>query len=78
MKVNIRYFGMIAEKLHKTEEEIELHLDESVQAKAYFDERYPALKEMTYQVAVDQQLSEVIEPNQEINEIALLPPFAGG
>ena len=36
------------------------------------------LNEIDYQIAVNQTLTEVIDPKTEFVEIALLPPFAGG
>jgi hypothetical protein len=36
------------------------------------------LKEMSYKIAVNQELTETLSTKDTIKEIALLPPFAGG
>ncbi len=77
--VHTRYFGMIAEQLDKTEENIPLEAFRSeVDLRNFFEQRYPVLSSMSYLIAVDQELAETLNPDQKPAEIALLPPFAGG
>jgi len=78
MKANIKYFGMIAEKIGKTEESIDLDEKNQADLRAYFIQKYEVLNDMNYQIAVNQTLTEAIDKNYESVEIALLPPFAGG
>lgn len=78
MKANIKYFGMIAEKIGKTEETVDIEFNEQLNLRDYFIKKYPELIEMNYQIAVDKKLTETINSNSESAEIALLPPFAGG
>ena len=78
MKANIKYFGMIAERVGKPEESADLDKVNQSDLRAYFVEKYADLNEMDYQIAVNQTLTEVIDENAEFIEIALLPPFAGG
>ena len=78
MRLTIKYFGMLAEAADCDSEELEVageavnHLIEAVHQK------YPAMQEMNFMVAVNQS---VVEENTVIDpaaEIALLPQFAGG
>lgn len=79
MQVEVQYYGMIADLLQKDAERIELKFDSTtLELKEHFESIYPELKKMTYQIAVDQNIKEQIGANDQIKEIALLPPFAGG
>jgi sulfur-carrier protein len=78
MKANIKYFGMIAEKIGKSEESVDLDEKNQSDLRNYFVQKYTFLNDMDYQIAVNQTLTEVIDTNTEFVEIALLPPFAGG
>ena len=78
MKANIKYFGMIAEKIGKPEESVDLDEKNQSDLRNYFIQKYTFLNDMDYQIAVNQTLTEVIDTNTEFVEIALLPPFAGG
>lgn len=78
MKANIKYFGMIAEKIGKSEESVDLDEKNQSDLRNYFIQKNPFLNDMDYQIAVNQTLTEVIDANTEFVEIALLPPFAGG
>jgi len=77
MKVTLRYFGMIAEAVEKNSEVISFEeISKQSSLRVYFNEKYPFLSDMSYQIAIDNELSEEI--NNDVKEIALLPPFAGG
>ena len=76
MNVKVLYFGMIAERIGKHEEMVELVQTNSL--RAYFCELYPQLEEMSFQVAINQEIKDSINKSEEVKEIALLPPFAGG
>lgn len=79
MKVNVQYYGMIAELIQKDSEEVLLDFEgDALNIKNHMEFVYPELKEMTFQVAIDQVLKNEIKITDEIKEIALLPPFAGG
>ena len=79
MKITVHYYGMIADKLSKSSEEIQFNFDgDSLNLKTYFENKYPLLKDMSYQTAVNQELTQTLKAGIEIKEIALLPPFAGG
>lgn len=78
MKANIKYFGIIAEKMGKLEESVDLDEKNQSDLRSYFIQKNPFLNEIDYQIAVNQTLTEVIDTKTEFVEIALLPPFAGG
>ena len=78
MKANIKYFGIIAEKIRKSEESVDLDEKNQSDLRSYFIQEYPFLNEIDYQIAVNKTLTEVIDMKTEFVEIALLPPFAGG
>lgn len=80
MKLSVKYFGMIAEDIGKQEEKIEIsgqqisvaHLVELLLKK------YPDLNLKSFKIAVNQSIAENAAIINENDEIALLPPFAGG
>lgn len=80
MKLVVKYFGMIAEAIGKHEET----LDVSVQQFSVLNltelllKKYSNLKLMSFKIAVNQTIVAENEMINESDEIALLPPFAGG
>lgn len=75
MILNLKYFGMIAEALNKESEELETEVLIVSDLIDYFK---PLLKDVNFKVAVNQSL---VDANHKLNnndEVALLPPFAGG
>lgn len=78
MKVTIKYFGMIAESAGKQEEIMDLPEDFSAEnLKDQQVEKYGLKDPEAVQLAVNQQLNQDIKL-KEGDEIAFLPPFAGG
>jgi len=77
--VHIKYFGAIAEKTGKEQEDVDMNLigTELLDLKTYCLEKYEGLAELSFQLAVNQSLMENGVLNQG-DEIAFLPPFAGG
>lgn len=79
MKIKVLYFGMIAEVLGKKEEEILFeNSKELIDLPVYFNTRYEKLKGMKFTIAVNQEIKEKVIIDNSVNEIAILPPFAGG
>jgi molybdopterin converting factor small subunit len=79
MKVKTTYYGMIADKLERANEEIEFSTsDFPINLREHFERKYPQLSELSYSIAVDAEFCESIKENQEVHDISLLPPFAGG
>jgi molybdopterin converting factor small subunit len=77
-QVKIKAFGMIAERMDSTETEISIPNKKAMNLRKYFNELWPFLSEMSYSIAIDQELREELNKNEQPNEIAILPPFAGG
>ena len=77
MKVNVLFFGMLIEKAGGSTVIVE-NVQNLSELKFKLETQYSFLDEMNYLVAVNQ---EVVQDNIELNEndeIALLPPYAGG
>ncbi|WP_258105716.1 MoaD/ThiS family protein [Marinoscillum sp. MHG1-6] len=77
--VSVKYFGMIAEKTGKEIEQISFeevgnHLTD---LKTYCEKSYPGMGDIKYQIAINKCLGSK-EVLQEGDEVAFLPPFAGG
>lgn len=79
MKCDVKYFGMVGERVNKTSEEIILEdfISDKNDLKKSFLNHYPELKNISFQVAIDGELMNEL-PDSTVKLIALLPPFAGG
>lgn len=77
MNISIKYFGLIAEITQCNQEYIDFSEGSLNELLAELYTKYPRLKEKNFQVAQDQEL---ITNETLLNgeELALLPPFAGG
>lgn len=79
MTVDVHYFGMVSDRLMMDSEKLSLKSFEGdLNLRDYFIGLYPVLKNMSFKIAVDQELTEAISNEDQISEIAILPPFAGG
>lgn len=79
MKVTVKYFGAVAEKTGVREEVLDLQ-ETGTDIKGlmrYCYRKYPLGDEDGLLVAVNQELHRQ-EPLKDGDEVALLPPFAGG
>lgn len=78
MKVTIKYFGMIAESAGRTEEVLDVVSGTSAKdLKDQQVQKYQIQDPESVQLAVNQNLDNKVELN-EGDEVAFLPPFAGG
>lgn len=78
MKVHVKYFGMLAEAIGKNEEQFEITEKSVLELDAFLKNKYSKLEFINYKFAVNQSLVDGNELLKENDEIALLPPFAGG
>ena len=78
MKLAVKYFGMIAEAIGKQEEQLEITGNSVLEVDVFLKNKYAKLEFLNYKFAVNQVLVDGIERLKENDEIALLPPFAGG
>jgi molybdopterin synthase sulfur carrier subunit len=80
MQINLKYFGLVADQTKKKEEVI-LFDGNSVtllEVQKRLHENYPELTTTVYSFAVNQTLTQGDTSVNNLDEIALLPPFAGG
>ncbi len=78
MKVTVKYFGMIAESAGKSEEVLELEPGSSIKdLKSQQVKKYQIQDAESVQIAVNQNLNKEVEL-KDGDEVAFLPPFAGG
>lgn len=80
MTITVKYFGLVADITHKKEEHLFFENETMTvkQLQSKLEERYHELKNTTYSFAINQSLSQSNEALKNNDEIALLPPFAGG
>tara|TARA_R100000935_G_scaffold50374_1_gene76212 strand:- start:507 stop:743 length:237 start_codon:yes stop_codon:yes gene_type:complete len=78
MKVTVKYFGVIAESAGKNEEVLELKQGSSLKdLKNQQIKKYQIQDAESLQIAVNQDLNKDVEL-KDGDEVAFLPPFAGG
>jgi len=78
MILQLKYFGMIAEAIQKEGETIEFNQNSIQKLDELLKSTYPHLSNLEYQFALNQSLVDGEEVIKDNDEIALLPPFAGG
>lgn len=74
--MEMKLFGMIAEKAEA--ESIALEAASVMELKRKAEERIEGLAAMSYAIAVDRRIMNDDAPLNGNEEVALLPPFAGG
>jgi molybdopterin converting factor subunit 1 len=79
MEVTIKYFGAIAEQTGVQEEQLNLaevgtNLND---LREHCLKKYSGISELSFQLAVNQELEKATEL-KDGDEVAFLPPFAGG
>ncbi len=78
MELSLNYFGMITEATNVQQEKLDLEVKTIVELKAVLIEKYSAIEKLNYQFAVNQNIVGNDFQLSNGDEIALLPPFAGG
>ena len=80
MTITIKYYGLVDDITKKKEEQLFFESGAMTlkQLQSKLEEQYPELKNTTYSFAINQSLSQSNEVLKNNDEIALLPPFAGG
>ena len=77
MEITVLFFGELAEVAGANKMAMQ-NMSDTQSLTEWVVEKYPALKNRTYRVAVNK---EVISEKRNLNngdEVALLPPYAGG
>jgi molybdopterin converting factor small subunit len=79
MKLEIKYYGVVAEITGKSSECYENKASIATdRLEQYLFKKYPKLENVNFNLALNQQIVNEKTPLKEGDEIALLPPFAGG
>ena len=80
MRVTLKYFGLLAEITHRNKEQMELTADVNtlLGLKSAVEHRFPAFQKTAYSIALNQALCNDDLALKDDDEIAFLPPFAGG
>lgn len=77
MNIHIRFFGSLADLIGKSKLVVNDCTDIlSVKEKVICE--YPQLKDCVFLISVNKKLVKDNHPLEEGNEVAFLPPFAGG
>lgn len=77
VNINIFFFGQLVEITGMSSLKM-TGISETDDLKSSLQQHYPALKNLTYSIAINRQ---VIQKNTSLksrDEVALLPPFSGG
>jgi molybdopterin synthase sulfur carrier subunit len=77
MTVNILIFGQLADIIGTNKLNLRDIADTGT-LKVYLQEKYPALSDLPYLIAVDKEVVSVNTIIKDNSEVALLPPYAGG
>jgi len=77
--VQMRYFGVVAEKTGCSEEQMKFTRGSTLdQLYGQLVQTYPSLSDSDFVISHNQRLSKGGEVLSDGDEVALLPPFAGG
>ena len=79
MSITIKYFGVIAEATGVAQEKVTMEEGGSSveELRSYCLNKYDTIVDLSFQLAVNQTLTAAGELNDG-DEVAFLPPFAGG
>ena len=79
MSIKVDYFGLVADLTSCKEEVIAEDGTFTVfSLRSLLEKKYPGLKNINYSVAVNLEMISKDMPINDTDQIALLPPFAGG
>lgn len=79
MTITIKYFGLIGEITNTNQESFTLTNNSVLKdLEVLLLKKYPKLKDCTYNIAINQKIVNINTHIQQGDEIAYLPPFAGG
>ena len=78
MKVSVKCFGVIAEVVNSADVLVPLENNSISSLKKELERTFPPIAGLSYQIAINQKLADRNQRISEEDEIAVLPPFAGG
>lgn len=77
MKIKVLFFGMLSEIIGTGSLELE-NMENIRILQSYLWKAYPEMKDMDYRFAVNKEIINGKHDLKDGDEVALLPPFAGG
>ncbi len=77
MKVNVLFFGILTDIVKSSSMQIE-DVENIRQLKSWLWKNYPQTKDMDFQIALNKNIVDGKHDLNDGDEVALLPPFAGG
>lgn len=77
MKINVLFFGILTDIIKSSSLEIE-DVENIRQLKSWLWKNYPKTKDMDFQIALNKNIVDGKFELKDGDEVALLPPFAGG
>jgi sulfur-carrier protein len=78
MKIRVKYLGMVAEWAGAKTKTLDLTGTTIADLNNQLLETIPELRNITFQIAVNQSVASMETELNENDEVAVLPPFAGG
>ncbi len=78
MKIKVKYLGLIVDHTNLLEEEFELNNPNLEELSDKLISKYSFLNDISYKITVNHEFGEIGMVINEDDEIAILPPFAGG
>ncbi|MDX2413595.1 MAG: MoaD/ThiS family protein [Bacteroidales bacterium] len=77
MKIKVLLFGVLAEKAGESKLTVE-NIKDIESLKEYMFTKFPDFKNLTFQISINQSLIHENMLLKNGDEVAFLPPFAGG
>jgi molybdopterin converting factor small subunit len=77
MKINVLFFGILTDIVKASSMQIE-DVENIRQLKSWLWKNYPQTKDMDFQIALNKNIVDGKHDLNDGDEVALLPPFAGG
>lgn len=77
MKINVLFFGILADKTGLNSKEYE-GIKNINELKLVVESEFPMIKKYSYRISINKNLCEANELLNDKDEVAMLPPFAGG
>lgn len=79
MLVKVKYFGMILEQVKTDSESLTIEEHSSIKdVESVILAKYPGIKNITYNIALNLSIKDTSTLLNNGDELAFLPPFAGG
>ncbi len=77
MKIKILFFGILTDITKKNQLELN-EIKNVVELKSFLFKKYPKIMEINFRIAKNKEIINDSETFNNGDEIALMPPFAGG